>query len=65
MVFNACSKSMQERLFAADFGTESAEDMYEFVSLVKTLWAMYQLVNHAVVARMNWGEECGKVDRSR
>ena len=26
VVFNTCSKSMQERLLAADFGTESAED---------------------------------------
>ena len=51
MVFNACSKSTQERLLAADFGTESAEDTYDFVSLVKTLGAMYQSVNHAVVAQ--------------
>ena len=41
VVFNACSKSLQERLLAADFGTESAEDTYDFVSLVKTLGAMY------------------------
>ena len=55
VVFNACSKSTQERLLAADFGTESAEDTYDFVSLVKTLGAMYQSVNHAVVAQNELG----------
>ena len=35
VVFNACSKSTQERLLAADLGTDSAEDTYYFVSLCK------------------------------
>ena len=37
VVFNACSKSTQERLLAANFGTESAVDTYNFISLVKRL----------------------------
>ena len=56
VVFNACSKSTQERLLAADFGTDSAEDMYDFVSLVKTLGAVYNSVNHAVVAQNELGK---------
>ena len=56
VVINACSKSTQERLLAADLGTESAEDTYDFVSLVKTLGAMYQSVNHAVVAQNELGK---------
>ena len=55
VVFNACSKSTQERLLAANFGTESAVDTYDFVSLVKTLGAMYQSVNHAVIAQQELG----------
>ena len=54
VVFNACSKSTQERLLAADFGTDSAEDTYDFVSLVKTLGAVYNSVNHEWLHKMNW-----------
>ena len=39
VVYNACSKSTQERLLAAKFGTESAVETYNFISLVKTLGA--------------------------
>ena len=56
VVFNACSKSTQERLLTADFGTESVEDKYDFVSLVKTLGAIYQSINHAVVAQNELGK---------
>ena len=55
VVFNPCSKSTQEPLLAAEFGTESAEDKYDFVSLVKTLGCMYQSINHAVVAQHELG----------
>ena len=55
VVFNACSKSTQEQLLAANFGTESAVDKYNFVSLVKTLGAMYASVNHAVIAQQELG----------
>ena len=55
VVFNACSKSTQERLLAANFGTESAVDTYDFVSLVKMLGAMYASVNHAVIAQQELG----------
>ena len=37
VVFNACSKSTQERLLAANFGKDSAGETYNFISLVKTL----------------------------
>ena len=56
VVFNGCSKSTQERLLAADFGTDSAEDTYDFISLVKTLGAVYNSVNHAVVAQNELGK---------
>ena len=56
VVFNACSKSKQERLLAADFGTDSAEDTFDFVSLVKMLGALYQSVNHTVVAQNELGK---------
>ena len=56
VVFNACSKSTQERLLSADFGTDSAEDTYDFVSLVNTLGALYQSVNHTVVAQNELGK---------
>ena len=51
VVYNACSKSTQERLLASNFGTESAAETYTFISLVKTLGAIYASVNHAVVAQ--------------
>ena len=41
VVFNGCSKSTQDRLLAAGFGTDSAEETYNFISLVKTLGAVY------------------------
>ena len=34
-----------------NFGTESAVETYNFISLVKTLGAIYASVNHAVVAQ--------------
>ena len=40
VVYNACSKSTQERLLASNFGTESAVETYNFISLVKTLGAI-------------------------
>ena len=55
VVYNACSKSTQERLLAAKFGTESAVETYNFISLVKRLGAMYASVNHAVVAQQELG----------
>ena len=45
VVFNACSKSTQECLLAANFGKESAVEAYNFISLVKTLGAIYASVN--------------------
>ena len=43
VVFNACSKGTQERLLAADFGADSAEDTYDFLKLIKTLGAVYRV----------------------
>ena len=43
-------------LLAAGFGTDSAEDTYDFISLVKTLGAVYNSVNHAVVAQNELGK---------
>ena len=54
-MYNACSKSTQERILAAKFGTESPVETYNFISLVKTLGAMYASVNHAVVAQQELG----------
>ena len=54
--FNACSKSTQDRLLASNFGTESAVDPYNFILLVKTLGAIYSIVNHAVVAQQELGQ---------
>ena len=50
VVYNACSKSTQERLLASNFGKDSAVETYNFITLVKTLGAIYASVNHAVVA---------------
>ena len=57
VVFNACSKSTQDRLLASNFGTESAVEPYNFIKLVKTLGAIYSSVNHAVVAQQKLGRE--------
>ena len=51
VVFNACSKSTQDQLLASNFGTESAVETYNFITLVKTLGAIYSSVNHAVFAQ--------------
>ena len=37
VIFNACSKSTQDRLLAANFGGEIAEEEYTFILLIKTL----------------------------
>ena len=55
MVFNACSKSTQDRLLASNFGTESAAAAYNFITLIKTLGAIYSSVNHAVLAQQELG----------
>ena len=55
-VFNACSKSTQDRLLASNFGTESAEKTYNFITLVITLGVIYSSVNHAVVAQQELGQ---------
>ena len=55
VVYNACSKSTQERLLASNFGKESAVETYNFIMLVKTLGAIYSSVNHAVVAQQELG----------
>ena len=55
VVYNACSKSTQERLLASNFGKESAVETYNFITLVKTLGAIYLSVNHAVIAQQELG----------
>ena len=55
VVFNACSKSMQDRLLASNFGVESADDKYTFITLIKTLGAISSRVNHAVLAQQELG----------
>ena len=40
VVFNACTKSTKDRLLASDFGTESAVEIYNFITLIKTLGAI-------------------------
>ena len=47
VVFNSCSKSTQDRLLASNFGLESADATYTFITLIKTLGAIYSSVNHA------------------
>ena len=56
VVYIACSKSTQERLLAAKFGTESAVETYNFISLVKTLGAMYGLRTMRWSPNRSWGE---------
>ena len=51
VVFNACTRGTQERLLAADFGADSEKESYDFLKLIKTLGAVYNSVNHAVVAQ--------------
>ena len=41
VIFNACLKSTQDRLLAANFGGESAEKEYTFITLIKTLGAFF------------------------
>ena len=55
VIFNACSKSTQDRLLAANFGGESAEEEYTFVTLIKTLGAIYSSIFHAVLAQQELG----------
>ena len=55
VIFNACSKSTQDRLLVANFGGESAEEEYTFITLIKTLGAIYSSVNHAVLAQEELG----------
>ena len=51
VIFNVCWKSTQDRLLAANFSGESAEEEYTFITLIKTLGAIYSSVNHAVLAQ--------------
>ena len=55
VVYNACSKSTQERLLASHFGKDSTVETYNFILLVKTLGSIYASVNHAVVAQQELG----------
>ena len=55
VIFNTCSKSTQDRLLAANFGGESAEEEYTFITLLKTLGAIYSSLNHAVLAQEELG----------
>ena len=56
MVFNEGSKSTQDRLLASNFGTENADETYNFITLIKTLEAIYSCVNHAVLAQQELGQ---------
>ena len=51
VVFNTYSKSTQERLLASNFGMENEDAMYNFITLIKTLGAIYSSVNQAVLAQ--------------
>ena len=55
VVFNIYSKSTPDKLLALNFGTESADATYNFITLIKTLWAIYSSVNHAVLAQKELG----------
>ena len=55
VVYNACSKSTQERLLASKFGKESPVETNNSILLVKTLGAIYASVNHTVVAQQDLG----------
>ena len=52
---------MQDRLLAYNFGVESADATYTFITLIKTLGAIYSNVNHAVLAQqeLGWGIKQG------
>ena len=56
VVFNACSKSSQDRLLALNFGMESVDATYTFINLIKTLGALHSSVNHAVLAQQELGK---------
>ena len=55
VIFNACSKSTQDRLLAADFGSDSGQVDYDFIALLKTLGAVYNSLNHTIVAQNELG----------
>ena len=55
VIFNTCSKSTQERLLPSNFEVESADETYTFITLLKTLGAIYSSVNHAVLAQKELG----------
>ena len=42
-------------MLAANFGGESAEEEYTFVTLIKTLGAIYSSIFHAVLAQQELG----------
>ena len=48
--------STQDQLLTSNFGTESAVEPYNFITLVKTLGVIYSSVNHAVVAKQELGQ---------
>ena len=50
-VFNAYSCATRDRLLAANFGQDSDEDMYTYVTLIKMLGAKYNSINNAVKAQ--------------
>ena len=51
VMFSTCSKSKQDWILASGFCTESADESYNFITLIKTLGGIYSSVNHAVVAQ--------------
>ena len=55
VVFNVSSKSTQDRLLASNFGVESADATYTFITLIITLGALYSCVNHGVLAQQELG----------
>ena len=48
--------STQDQLLTSNFGTESAVEPYNFITLVKTLGLIYSSVNHAVVTQQELGQ---------
>ena len=54
-VFNACSKSLQDRILASNFGVESSDVTFTLITLIKTLGAINSSVNHAVLAQQELG----------
>ena len=53
VVFNACSKN---RLLASNYGVESVDTRYTFITSIKSLGAIYFIVNHAVLAQQELGK---------